>query len=548
MTLLIQTTGLEQYAPGGSARVKVLMIGGPGVGKTRWASFFPKPIYADCEKGLASVADRKVPYVTIRNSEDMLALLQMLKTECGLPPDKRRFETVVVDTLDAFARKLKDEWLLANRKQSFSGFEAWGFLNSRLQMLMTRLLNLDMNVVVNCHFKDRTTRDDETGKETHTFQVQLQGEAVDTVYNDFDLCGWMGTFFEAVDGERVQKRGITFQPVPDKPFLKDRLNATPKWMEVTFTDEDYTSLFRRIQERVEEMGAGEVIGEVPTDLRDEASSRYVVPPGAAGSGPLPAPRSAPDDAPSGPRVPYAQMDRPTLQKLAREAGVTTQPDGTPLKGNSLKAEYVAAMEAHARAQTAATTAETTTAAGQAQAAEAAQPAPAEPLQLTRRVSEPERRDAAQASAGQVSDEPGREVAAKVANPRRARAVPPPPASGPGSEAEPKDVSALSVVGEDVAMHAAVELVQQELGATAPPGAVAAADKPADKAADQPAEKPAEKPFSKAPERPVAKADAGNCEECGKSLEGENADFVKLSWIKYRKRLCENDYQSRKGAR
>jgi hypothetical protein len=56
MALLIQTTGLEDYAPGGTARVKVLNIGGPGAGKTRFSSFFPAPIFADCERGLASVA------------------------------------------------------------------------------------------------------------------------------------------------------------------------------------------------------------------------------------------------------------------------------------------------------------------------------------------------------------------------------------------------------------------------------------------------------------------------------------------------------------
>lgn len=153
----IQTTGLDQYAPGGSAKVKTMVIGGPGAGKTRWSSFFPKPIYADCEGGLASVADRSVPYVAINDSHDMLDLLDFLKKESKKAEGDRDYETVVIDTLDAFQRKVKDEWLRDNpTASSFSGYDAWGYLDAKMQMLMTRLLNLPMNVVVLVHYSDKT--------------------------------------------------------------------------------------------------------------------------------------------------------------------------------------------------------------------------------------------------------------------------------------------------------------------------------------------------------------------------------------------------------
>ncbi len=40
-----------------------------------------------------------------------------------------------------------------------------------------------------------------------------------------------------------------------------------------------------------------------------------------------------------------------------------------------------------------------------------------------------------------------------------------------------------------------------------------------------------------------------CEVCGKDLAEEKSDFVKLAWIKFRKRLCQEDYLAAKaGAR
>lgn len=384
MALTIKTTGLEQYAPGGDARVKVLVIGGPGVGKTRWSSYFPLPIYADCEKGLASVADRTVPFVDILTSQDMLDLLTYLKQECRQPQAQRAYQTVVVDTLDAFARKVKNEWMEKEGKQVFTGWEAWGYLNSRMQMLLTRLLNLDMNVIVLVHYKDKVTKDDVTGRESHELMPQLQGETADNIFNDFDLVAWMGTYWEGEEGKRVQKRGLSFKPTPDKPWLKDRLHVTPPWMEVTFAPTDYTNLFERIQSRIEEMQEGHEVGEIPS-AGDEAPtpSGFVVAPGAAGSGALPAvtPRE----------IPINQLDKPALIKRARDLGVTHTVDGAPIRANTNKGELQAALEAHAKnprgAAPAASASPVTAAAAPAAAPALDRPAPVANPGRTRSVAE-----------------------------------------------------------------------------------------------------------------------------------------------------------------
>lgn len=320
MALKVRTTGLEDYAPGGGARIKMMVVGGPSAGKTRFSSFWPKPIYADCEGGLASVADRGVPYTRIRNSQDMLEFLHEMRVEAGRPSGQRQYETVVIDTLDSFQRKVKDEYLQLNPgMQSFSGFPAWGYLDAKMQMLLTRLLNLDMNVIVCVHYKDKTIREGtgENASERQELQLQLSGEIKDSVFNDFDLVGWLGVYYEAVDGQRVQKRGLTFKATPERPFLKDRLHVTPDWMEITFSDADYARLFAAVISRLDELPESQVVGEIGVHPAQPSTE--------LGGGPVPEQAAR--------EVPLEQFDKPTLVRMAREMGL-------PLRGNLLKQELI----------------------------------------------------------------------------------------------------------------------------------------------------------------------------------------------------------------
>jgi hypothetical protein len=45
----------------------------------------------------------------------------------------------------------------------------------------------------------------------------------------------------------------------------------------------------------------------------------------------------------------------------------------------------------------------------------------------------------------------------------------------------------------------------------------------------------------------APSQASNCEDCGKPLADENQDYVRLSWIKWRKHCCNSCYKTRKAA-
>lgn len=535
--LRIQTTGLEQFAPGGNMRLRVVVLGGGGAGKTRWSSFSPRPFYANCEAGLGSVADRKVPYADVSSSQDMLDVLEYMRQECMKPWDQRRYHTLVIDTVDAYQRKLKDEWLRSNPgAQAFSGFDAWGFLNTRMQQFLTRLLNLDMHILVLAHYKEKSIKEGtgELATERQELRIRLQGESGDTIFDDYDLVGWMGTYYEAVDGQRVQKRGLTFRETPERPFLKDRLDMTPPWIEVTFAESDYEALFTRLRERIAKLEASEELGEIP-----HAASTFLpgpdVPIMVPGSGGALPPMEARE-------APLESRGKNELVVMAREMQLPG------IKGNTLKSELIDMINA-AGGVDAWFTAKTA-------AAETVKP---EPVQ-----SEPEPEPKPESEAAPMPEEPvaepiaedvptEAEVVAAAAIPECGKAYGPQrctyDATHPGncSWASPMTDAGEpvnEVTGEiqskpDVEMEAAVAAVVETTGATVIPEPTA----PPKAAAPAPA---APRPAIGGVERPA------DCTECGNSIDTDppleltggrpimpvqKESYIRVSYIKARRYMC-----------
>jgi hypothetical protein len=482
LSLQIKTTGVEDYIDG-SANIKMMVIGGPSAGKTRSSSFWPKPIYADTESGRASIADRKVAYAEIKTSKDMLDFLEYLKRLEATPKAERQFQTVIIDTLDGFQRKVKDEWLQQNKGEPiFTGYGAWGYLDSKMQLLMTRLLNLDYNVIVNIHFKEKKSEGEAT-----ELMLQLQGELKDSAINDFDLVGWMGTYWAPENGERVEKRGLTFKKTPDKWFLKDRFHCMPSWVPITFTDDDYNFVLEAFLSQVDGLTEGGVVGEIESAVDENTIPTTGVVAPVAGALPPQDPKD----------VPLAQYDKPTLMQMVRNLGITQRADGQPIKANTVKGELVEAIEAHRAAE------------AQKSDDSAASPEPA--------VTPP----------APETPEPAPEERAQTPEPAAEQATP--VTSADADDVKPGE--AVDPATGEVTHQKAVEHVQEALG-----GQVVS---------DEPT---ADTEQTSAPE-PAPAAKGGVCEKegCGKSLEGENVNYVRLSFIKFRQYFCNEHYLEAKDA-
>jgi len=260
MTLIIKTTGWEDYLGDQGAYIKALLMGPPGAGKTRSASFWPRPIFADCEKGRMSIADRGVPYAEIRSSEQMDQLLDLVKNECKKGA-KRQFDTLVIDTLDSYQRTIIAERLEKEKKEALSGWADWGHLDGKMTQFVEKLLNLPMNIVVNLHVKETTEGDDQTSQ--IVMAPKLKGDLRDQIAAEFDLVGFMGTYWAAEAGERTLKRAVRWTPEPKYPILKDRSGRLPQFTEVDFTDEDFYRIYNAlVGDFVDQMPAATVLTEV----------------------------------------------------------------------------------------------------------------------------------------------------------------------------------------------------------------------------------------------------------------------------------------------
>jgi hypothetical protein len=270
MTLIIKTTGFDDYLGTEGAFVKALVMGPPGSGKTRSASFWPRPIFADCDDGRMSIADRGVAYGEVKTSADMDSLLDQLAMECRKPVADRRWQTFVVDTLDFYQRKLIAERLKAEQKASLSGWQDWGYLDAKMTQFVERLQNLPMNLVVNLHVKDVSDKD---GEDDVTYVApKLKGDIKDQIAAEFDLVGYMRTSWAAVDGERTLVRSIQWVPEPKFPILKDRSGRLPKYTKVDFTEDDYTRIYNAIVgDHMEAMPETTVVQELQTSNDEPAA-------------------------------------------------------------------------------------------------------------------------------------------------------------------------------------------------------------------------------------------------------------------------------------
>jgi hypothetical protein len=320
MPITIKTTGFDEFIdPSGGAYIKALVMGGHGVGKTRSASFWPKPIYADCEKGLMSVADRGVPYAQIKSSADMNALLDHLRMDGMKPLEKRQFQTLIVDTLDSYQRVLIQERLRAEKKESLSGWGDWGYLDAKMSQLIERMLNLPINIVVNLHTKDEKDQDGES--ELLVKKARLKGDVKESIFQDFDLIGQMETSYAAVKGERVLTRQIRWHSEPRFPALRDRSGKLPRFTTIDFTEQDFQRIFDAIAEGLDDLPE---TADVET-LSVEGDDDSVVPADVQG-GPV-----------EEPKIPAAKKAAPAKKAPAKKAAAKK---AAPAKAEEIKGEVV----------------------------------------------------------------------------------------------------------------------------------------------------------------------------------------------------------------
>jgi AAA domain len=141
--MIVHTTGAAELP----SKLKMLVCGTNGSGKTRFAATFPNPIFANCLGGMLALADKNMRYVNIHEEADLLKL--KLKLETG----EMLADTIVIDTLDEFQRILLAERLFSERRGETNASD-FGWLGQRMHTIVDGLCSMDLNVVMLCHTKD----------------------------------------------------------------------------------------------------------------------------------------------------------------------------------------------------------------------------------------------------------------------------------------------------------------------------------------------------------------------------------------------------------
>ncbi len=141
-------------------RLKILLYGDSGAGKTLFALSFPKSAVIDLEGGTDFYADRfDFSVMDTRSFAEVMEAVDFLENE------KHEFETVTVDPVTIIYEALQDGRLEFKAKKNEVdtenidfNYKDWGQIKRNYKMLMTRLINLDMHVIMIARQKDKNEK------------------------------------------------------------------------------------------------------------------------------------------------------------------------------------------------------------------------------------------------------------------------------------------------------------------------------------------------------------------------------------------------------
>lgn len=299
-------------------KLKLLIAGESGAGKTRISSTAPNVLYASAEAGLMSVADRSPAYVDIKTIADLAELRVALAQE----PAKRaqifgcEVDTVVIDTIDEVQRLLTRERLDATRKEALT-MQDFGWLGDQVRGIVRGYRNLDLNVIFTVHTK--TVTDEESGRVF--VKPALQGAMADEIAAYVDLAVVLRSrpVTRQVDGkaERVNVRIMQTAPDNTYPWLKDRSGQLAPELEVNLND-DFDRILRsifgnpNIPDSVEQEMVAPVEEKTPKAREVSALKRPV---GRPPKNPAP--------------TPAGQAEKSELQLPVEETSVSGAPAETP---------------------------------------------------------------------------------------------------------------------------------------------------------------------------------------------------------------------------
>ena len=143
-------------------KLRVLVYGAVGSGKTRFAGTFPRPLFLDTDRGIRSLhsAGLSIDYedfADVEGAKVYEAALALVKQV-----DRAKYDTIVLDSLTTFAERTLDYVLKANNHTGQNPTQPdWGMQITKIKEFLNVLVSTGLNVVVIAHqflAKDEVTQ------------------------------------------------------------------------------------------------------------------------------------------------------------------------------------------------------------------------------------------------------------------------------------------------------------------------------------------------------------------------------------------------------
>ena len=168
----------------------VLILGRPGVGKTRLAGSFPQPFFLDLENGADSAHPGEVRKIDIPTDAKTLSTVKATVQSLGdcpfedgaLQTKSGPVQTVVVDSMDAIQQAVMDFSILKGNKTKMERAD-WGTILNMVRPTLLLLRNLPIHAVVTAHTKTSDGEQNRSG----VMDLSVQGALKDQMPRWFDV-------------------------------------------------------------------------------------------------------------------------------------------------------------------------------------------------------------------------------------------------------------------------------------------------------------------------------------------------------------------------